>query len=82
MIRPKPKARLEIGRVYIGDIHKDSVWYLGYWSYEDSKIPLHQFEYIKCRPAVAGYGQTDEQSVLENYKISETEDILYARDVD
>jgi len=73
---------LEHGKVYVGSINREPVWYLGRWNYEESATALHQFEYIKHHEKVAGYGQTDEQVAAENYILDEVSNILYERDID
>lgn len=71
------------GRVYIGQITKEPVIYLGCWNYDGTGAPrLHQFEYVKPDPKVAGYGQTTDQANNEHYIESKPLSVLYGRIID
>lgn len=69
------------GSIYKSGIHRRGlVRYLGKWQCEETNLELHQFEYLKVKESVSGYGQTDEQVVIEKYKLAIHANILYGVD--
>lgn len=78
---------LEVGAIYIGEIHTKPVRFMGLsYDVETISLPLvvlWQFEYVLKehlpgpKGGVCGYGQTEEQMVKENYTVVETLDVLY-----
>lgn len=71
---------MEIGKIYMGCINKEPVFYLGRWSYQNSSTWIHQFEYLNLKENIAGYGQTDEQMKKENYELLKEYSVLYGRE--
>ncbi len=71
-------VNLQIGKVYLGKIHKELVIYEGYEEHEEGGW-YHQFTFVKEKPVEVGYGQTTEQVLKENYKLKLTESILYGQ---
>jgi len=71
-------SQLEIGQVYIGTVHKKKVVYKGLQVSEwYPHHEYHQFDYLILEERLAGYGQSDDQVLKENYSLCKVETVLY-----
>lgn len=89
MVKFEDCSTLEVGRIYIGQINKKPVKYMGMsYDTETTGLPLvvlWQFEFVLKedlpgpKGGVAGYGQTEKQVNKERYTFAQSLDVLYGK---